>query len=351
MAATEVSGGVKQVRVPEDRDGQRLDNFLLGQLKGAPRSLIYKLVRSGQVRINGKRAKPDSRISGGDEIRIPPVRLEDSGEPRTPPKSMLERLAASIIFEDKALLALNKPSGIAAHGGSGVSFGVIEGLRALRPGEPLELVHRLDRDTSGVLVIAKKRSALLELQALMREGEDEEAPNKRYLTLLVGRMPQGTMTVEAPLLRSVLQGGERMVRVDPHGKPSTSHFKLIERRGGHSFCEVHIETGRTHQIRVHAAHLGHPVAGDEKYGDREANKRLAEQAGSEAAVPARVLDELRTRAGQASLPDQRAVGGRPARGSRPLGLSREAHGCASAARGRMPKRPPTSAALPPSRRR
>ena len=279
MAATEVSGGVKQVLVPEDRDGQRLDNFLLGQLKGAPRSLIYKLVRSGQVRINGKRAKPDSRVSGGDEIRIPPVRVEEPGEPRTPPKSMLERLAASIIFEDKALLALNKPSGIAAHGGSGVSFGVIEGLRALRPDEPLELVHRLDRDTSGVLVIAKKRSALLELQALMREGEDEEAPNKRYLTLLVGKMPQGTMTVEAPLQRSVLQGGERMVRVDPSGKASTSHFKLLERRGGHSFCEVHIETGRTHQIRVHAAHLGHPVAGDDKYGDREANKRLAEQVG------------------------------------------------------------------------
>ena len=279
MAATEVSGGVKQVVVPEDRDGQRLDNFLLGQLKGAPRSLIYKIVRSGQVRINGKRAKPDSRVSGGDEIRIPPVRLEEAGEQRPPPKSMLERLAASIVFEDKNLLALNKPSGIAAHGGSGVSFGVIEGLRALRPGEPLELVHRLDRDTSGVLVIAKKRSALLELQALMREGDDEEAPNKQYLTLVVGRMPQGAMTVEAPLLRSVLQGGERMVRVDPKGKASTSHFKLIERRGGHSFCEVRIETGRTHQIRVHAAHLGHPVAGDEKYGDRETNKRLAEQVG------------------------------------------------------------------------
>jgi len=275
----EVSGGVKQVRVPEDRDGQRLDNFLLGQLKGAPRSLIYKLVRSGQVRINGKRAKPDSRVSGGDEIRIPPVRLEAPGEVRTPPKSMLDRLAASIVFEDKALFALNKPSGIAVHGGSGLSFGVIEALRALRPDETMELVHRLDRDTSGVLVIAKKRAALLELQALLREGDDEEAPNKRYLTLLVGKMPQGTMTVEAPLMKSVLQGGERMVRVDPAGKASVSHFKLLERRAGHSFCEVRIETGRTHQIRVHAAHLGHPVAGDEKYGDREANKRLAEQAG------------------------------------------------------------------------
>jgi len=279
MAANDVSTGVRLVRVPEDRDGQRLDNFLLLQLKGAPRSLVYKLVRSGQVRINGKRAKADSRLAGGDEVRIPPVRLEAPGEARTPPKGMLERLAASIVFEDKAILALNKPSGIATHGGSGISFGVIEALRALRPNEPLELVHRLDRDTSGVLVLAKKRSALLELQALMRAGEDDEGPAKRYLALLVGRVPNGTLTVDAPLQKSVLQGGERMVRVDPSGKPSTSHFKVLERRGGHSFCEVRIETGRTHQIRVHAAHLGHPVAGDEKYGDREANKRLAEQAG------------------------------------------------------------------------
>jgi 23S rRNA pseudouridine955/2504/2580 synthase len=271
--------GVKIARVPEDREGQRLDNFLLGQLKGAPRSLVYKIVRSGQVRVNGKRAKADTRLAAGDEVRIPPVRLGEPGEVRQPPKTMLDRLAASILFEDPALLAINKPSGMAAHGGSGVSFGVIEALRALRPGEPFELVHRLDRDTSGVLVVAKKRSALLELQALLREGDDEEAPNKQYLALLVGKMPSGTMTVEAPLQKSVLQGGERMVRVDPAGKPSLSHFKLLERRGGHSFCEVRIETGRTHQIRVHAAHIGHPVAGDEKYGEREANRRLAEQAG------------------------------------------------------------------------
>lgn len=276
---TTVSGGVKQVRVPEDRDGQRLDNFLLGQLKGAPRSIIYKIVRSGQVRINGKRAKPDSRLAAGDEVRIPPVRLEEPGEFKAPPRAMLDRLAASIVYEDKLLLALNKPSGIAVHGGSGLSFGVIEAMRALRPDEPMELVHRLDRDTSGVLIIAKKRSALLELQALLREGDDEEAPNKKYLTLLVGKMPQGTMTVDASLQKSVLQGGERMVRVDPNGKASVSHFKLLERRAGHSFCEVRIETGRTHQIRVHAAHLGHPVAGDEKYGEREANKKLAETVG------------------------------------------------------------------------
>ena len=279
MAANEVSTGVKMVKVPEDRDGQRLDNFLLLQLKGAPRSLVYKLVRSGQVRINGKRAKADSRLAGGDEVRIPPVKLNEAGEARPVPKGLLDRLAASIVFEDKAILAVNKPSGLATHGGSGISHGLIESLRALRPGEPLELVHRLDRDTSGVIIIAKKRSALLELQALMRAGEDDEGPAKRYLALLVGRVPNGTLTVDAPLLKSVLQGGERMVRVDPSGKSSVSHVKVLERRGGHSFCEVRIETGRTHQIRVHAAHLGHPVAGDEKYGDREANKRLAEQAG------------------------------------------------------------------------
>jgi len=270
---------VKLVRVPDERDGQRIDNFLMNQLKGAPKSLVYKLVRSGQVRINGKRAKPDSRVAGGDEIRIPPVVLGEPGAVRPPPKPLLEKLERAIVYEDASLLALNKPSGLAAHGGSGVSFGAIEALRALRPQQSFELVHRLDRDTSGILVVAKKRSALLELQALMREGEDEEAPNKRYLTLLVGKMPQGTMTVEAPLLRLTGKGGDRSVRVDPKGKPSVSHFKLLERRSGHSFCEVVIETGRTHQIRVHAQHIGHPVAGDDKYGDREANKRLAEQAG------------------------------------------------------------------------
>ena len=279
MAANEGSTGVKMVKVPEDRDGQRLDNFLLLQFKGAPRSLIYKLVRSGQVRINGKRAKPDSRLAGGDEVRLPPVKLNEPGEVRPTPQGLLDRLAASIVFEDKAILAVNKPSGLATHGGSGISHGLIEALRALRPGEPLELVHRLDRDTSGVILVAKKRSALQELQQLMRGGEDDEGPGKKYLALLVGRLPNGTLTVDRPLEKSLLQGGERRVRVDPAGKPSVSHFKVIERLGGHSFCEVRIETGRTHQIRVHAAHLGHPVAGDDKYGDEEANKRLAQQVG------------------------------------------------------------------------
>ena len=272
--------GVRMATVPEDRDGQRLDNFLLGQLKGAPRSLVYKLVRSGQVRINGKRAKPDSRLEGGDVVRIPPVVLAEPGTKAEAPQALLDRLAKAIVFEDDRLLALDKPSGLASHGGSGISFGAIEALRQLRPRDNLELVHRLDRDTSGVLVIAKKRSALAELQALMREDDDRARPiRKRYLALLAGRLAGEDFTVAAPLDVGLRQGGERHVRVAPGGKPSTSHFHLVQRRGGHSYVDVRIETGRTHQIRVHAAHLGHPVAGDDKYGDREVNRRFREQIG------------------------------------------------------------------------
>ena len=266
------------VRVPEDREGQRLDNFLLGQLKGAPKSLIYKIVRSGQVRVNGGRGKPERKLVAGDEVRIPPVRLEEPGESTPPPRSLLATLDAAIVFEDARLLALNKPTGLASHGGSGIRHGAIESLRALRPGESLELVHRLDRDTSGLLVIAKKRSALRELQALLREDHGAGI-DKRYLALLVGKMPNGSMDVDAPLHIGLRQGGERHVQVNDIGKESLSHFKLLQRFGGHSYCEVRIETGRTHQIRVHAQHLGHPVAGDDKYGDGEINKRLREQAG------------------------------------------------------------------------
>ena len=269
-------GGVRLVRVADDREGQRLDNFLLGQLKGAPKSLIYKLVRSGQVRVNGGRAKAETRLQGGDEVRIPPVRLGEAADKGTPARGLLEAMEASIVFEDVRLLAISKPSGVASHGGSGISFGAIETLRALRPGQSLELVHRLDRDTSGLLVIAKKRSALAELQALMRE---DGGIAKRYLALLVGRMPDGVMSVDAPLHIGLRQGGERHVQVNAAGKPSLSHFKVLERRGGHSYCEVRIETGRTHQIRVHARHIGHPVAGDDKYGDAAVNARLREQVG------------------------------------------------------------------------
>jgi 23S rRNA pseudouridine955/2504/2580 synthase len=280
-AVTPSASPARTLAVPEDRAGQRLDNFLLGHLKGAPRSLVYKLVRSGQVRVNGGRAKAERKLEPGDEVRVPPLRVAEEGEKAMPPAAYMARLEAAIVFEDARLLALNKPSGVASHGGSGISFGAIETLRALRPGQTLELVHRLDRDTSGLLIIAKKRSALTEMQALMREGDSEEGRGiaKRYLTLLVGRMPDGLMSVDAPLHIGLRQGGERHVQVHADGKPSLSHFRVLERRGGHSYCEVRIETGRTHQIRVHAQHLGHPVAGDDKYGDPEVNKRLRDQAG------------------------------------------------------------------------
>ncbi len=277
LAPSPAKSPVRTVKVPEDRSGQRLDNFLLGQLKGAPRSLVYKLVRSGQVRVNGGRAKAERKLEAGDEVRIPPVNLTEEGDKTPPPAGFLERMEQAIVFEDARLLVLNKPTGVASHGGSGISHGAIETMRFLRPNLNLELVHRLDRDTSGLLIMAKKRSALTELQALMRE--EGGSIEKRYLTLLVGRMPDGVMTVDAPLHVGLRQGGERHVQVNANGKPSLSHFKVLERRGGHSYCEVRIETGRTHQIRVHAQHIGHPVAGDDKYGDEAVNKRLRDQVG------------------------------------------------------------------------
>ena len=270
----------KTVRIAEDRDGQRIDNFLLGYLKGAPRSLVYKLLRSGQVRVNGGRVKAERKLEAGDQVRIPPVRIEEAADRGTPAKGLLDAIETSIVFEDARLLAINKPAGVASHGGSGIAFGAIETLRALRPRESLELVHRLDRDTSGLLLVARKRSALTELQALMREdGGRAGSIRKRYLALLAGRMPDGVMSVDAALHVGLRQGGERHVQINAAGKASTSHFKVLERRGGQSYCEVRIETGRTHQIRVHAQHIGHPVAGDDKYGDEAVNRRLREQVG------------------------------------------------------------------------
>ena len=263
---------VQTVPVPEDRDGQRLDNFLSGRLKGVPRSLIYRICRTGEVRVNGRRAKPDQRLVVGDEVRIPPVRVAERGESAPPPGSQMNRVEAAIIHEDREFLVIDKPAGVASHGGSGVSFGAIELLRAARPRDTLELAHRLDRDTSGVLVLTRKRSALTALQAAIREGRVE----KRYMALIEGALPKARLTVDAPLRKSVLQGGERMVRVDPEGKELRSHFSKIERYAGASLVEVALETGRTHQIRVHAQHLGQPLAGDEKYGDREFNKTMRE---------------------------------------------------------------------------
>ena len=255
------------VQVGAERDGQRIDNFLAGQLKGVPKSLIYRILRTGQVRINGKRAKPDTRVGEGDEVRIPPVRVGEARDTGEPPPGLIRRVAGAVIFEDRDFLVIDKPAGVASHGGSGVSFGAIELLRAARPNEALELVHRLDRDTSGVLVLARRRPALTALQALIRDNET----TKQYLALLQGRFKRATFDVSASLRKSVLQGGERMVRVDEAGKAALTRFKAIEPFRDATLTEATLFTGRTHQIRVHSAHAGHPIAGDEKYGDRAFN--------------------------------------------------------------------------------
>ncbi len=262
---------VQLVRVADDRAGQRLDNFLAGRLKGVPRSLIYRICRSGEVRVNGGRARPDRRLASGDEVRIPPLRLAEPAAVQVPRDALVQRVEAAIIHEDREFLVIDKPSGVASHGGSGVSFGAIELMRAARPRETLELAHRLDRDTSGVLVLTRRRSALTGLQAAIREGR----VRKHYLALVAGALPQARLEVDVPLRKSILQGGERMVRVDTeHGKPSRSRFMELERYRGASLVEVALDTGRTHQIRVHAQHIGHPLAGDEKYGGREFNKAM-----------------------------------------------------------------------------
>lgn len=262
--------GVRQVQIGPERDGQRIDNALLALLKGVPRSMIYRLLRTGQVRVNGRRAKPDTRLAEGDTLRIPPVRATGKVEGAAPPAGQVAELEDSIIFQDRHFLVLDKPAGVASHGGSGVSHGAIELLRAARPQEHLELVHRLDRDTSGVLVLARTRTGLLGLQAAIREG----AVTKQYLCLMVGQPAKAKFDVNVPLRKSTLQGGERMVRVTDEGKPALTFFRDVESYPGARLMQATLATGRTHQIRVHAAHIGHPLAGDPKYGDREANKRF-----------------------------------------------------------------------------
>jgi 23S rRNA pseudouridine955/2504/2580 synthase len=268
----DVPQGVRQVEIGPERDGQRIDNALVTLLKGVPKSMIYRLLRTGQVRVNGKRAKPDTRLAQGDTLRIPPVRVAERPAEQGAPQAALAAVAEAVIFEDKHFLVIDKPAGMASHGGSGVSFGAIELLRQARPKDHLELVHRLDRDTSGVLVFARTRAGLAGLQAAIRAGE----VTKQYLCLMVGRPSKAKFDVNAPLKKSVLQGGERMVRVAEDGKPSLTFFREMEQYPGARLMQATLGTGRTHQIRVHAAHVGHPRAGDPKYGDKEANKRFRE---------------------------------------------------------------------------
>lgn len=261
---------VVHVEIGAAEAGQRIDNFLLTRLKGVPRSRIYRLLRKGEVRVNGKRAKPTQRIEEGDRVRIPPVRTAVRGPVRVP-DGALEQIRAAVIHEEADLLVLDKPPGMAVHAGSETPWGVIEALRAARPDEPfLELAHRLDRGTSGCLLFARSRSALLALQAALSDPET----TKRYLGLVRGPWPDGVRVVDAPLRRNVLQGGERMVQVDPNGKAAVTRFKVLELMKGYALMEASLETGRTHQIRVHAASVGSPVAGDERYGDPEFNRRL-----------------------------------------------------------------------------
>jgi 23S rRNA pseudouridine955/2504/2580 synthase len=261
---------VQRLDISPAQAGQRIDNFLLRHLKGVPKSRIYRLLRKGEVRVNKGRIKPEYRLKSGDQIRIPPVRVAESAPP-APDGRAIQKLADAVLYEDRRLLVLNKPAGMAVHGGSGQSYGVIEALRCLRPQAPyLELVHRLDRDTSGCLLIAKRRSELRMLHQLLRQG----GVDKRYLLLVQGDWSRGPHRVSAPLRKNLLRAGERMVRVDENGKSALTHFRFLQSYGGASLMEADLRTGRTHQIRVHAAHAGHPLAGDRKYGDTEFNRTM-----------------------------------------------------------------------------
>ncbi len=264
------TNAVRLARVSPDQAGQRIDNYLLRELKGVPKSHIYRLLRRGEVRVNKGRSKPEYRLVEGDLVRIPPVRtaVRDATSPR---EGLLQRIESAIIHEDERVLILNKPSGMAVHGGSGIQHGVIEALRAARPKAPfLELVHRLDRETSGCLVIAKKRSALRNLHELLRTGQVE----KQYLALVKAPWRKGKQTVTAALRKNQLKGGERIVEVDAAGKPARTLFTPRNHYPAATLLEVDLDTGRTHQIRVHAQHLGFPLAGDEKYGDATFNRML-----------------------------------------------------------------------------
>jgi 23S rRNA pseudouridine955/2504/2580 synthase len=259
------------IEIDSERAGQRIDNFLLNQLKNVPKSRVYRLVRKGEVRVNKKRIKPDYRLESNDIVRIPPF-WEVVAPPKLPPRAQdIAEIEAHILFEDKHLIVLNKPAGMPVHGGTGLSFGVINLLRLARPqAKYLELAHRLDRDTSGCLILAKKSSVLKEIHALFREGK----VLKVYWALVKGAWPKEQDKIDVPLLKNQLKSGERIVAVSEQGKAALTAFRVLRYFDNCTLLEVTLHTGRTHQIRVHAAYAGHPIVGDEKYGEKEFNKLM-----------------------------------------------------------------------------
>jgi len=275
-APSPASARAKLVEVGEESAGQRLDNFLIRQLKGVPKTHVYRIIRSGEVRVNKGRAAADTRVGTGDVVRLPPVRMSEAAAQKLDKPAPAREFP--VLFEDEHLLAIDKPAGVAVHGGSGVSFGVIEQLRQARPqARLLELVHRLDRETSGILLVAKKRSALLKLQDQFRERET----GKTYLALVAGAWPANKKVIDVPLHKYLQADGERRVKVvakdDPDGMRAITLVKIARKLDGFTLVEATIKTGRTHQIRVHLASAGHPIAGDDKYGDFELNKALQKQ--------------------------------------------------------------------------
>ena len=262
---------VKFVEITSEHSDQRIDNYLFTLHKGVPKSRIYRIIRKGEIRINGSRIKPDYKLNEGDKIRIPPVRIAEREAFILPSKKLQCSLEKNILYEDDALLVLNKPSGLAVHGGSGIKLGLIEALRLIRPKtDYFELAHRIDRETSGCLIVAKKRSSLRYLQDQMRNRRI----SKVYRALATGKWPRGMKRIDLPLMAFEQKTGEKIVRVNPKGKKSVTIFSVMKRYRNFTLLEASLETGRTHQIRVHAQHIGCPLAGDSKYGLDDINKDI-----------------------------------------------------------------------------
>lgn len=273
MHVNKVAPQVRHVVVSPAQDGQRADNFLLRLLPGVPKSHIYRLMRSGQVRVDGARIKPSRKLAQGESVRVPPVKVDERA-PKRPPDELLNRLRACVVHEDDHYVVIDKPAGLPSHGGTGADFGVIETVRAWNRYDFVELAHRLDRDTSGLLLLARSRPALLRAQRAFRDGN----ANKRYLALLCGAWRGGDREVRTPLTM-LREGKERRARASDDGREAVSHFRPLTVTRHGALCEVGIGTGRMHQIRAHAEQLGHPVAGDRKYGAREVQQRVRKRAG------------------------------------------------------------------------